>query len=170
MGVTKVTEAKQRHRQPDISIQTLTTSSQRITPRSVTFRRVSRLQQIIMRWTFVTSVLLVLALATSVSGCLAGCGSQQPVSCSHSRARQQCVRKKSGSETAGSPACFDVLKSLPGRCGVRSFAPFQFVAFRAFVISAPLQPTAGNISAPSDSVIIVSSNGSPETDRGPPAS
>jgi hypothetical protein len=53
---------------------------------------------------------------------------------------------------------------------VRSFAAFQFVTFRAFVISAALRQTAGNISAPPDSVIIVSSIGSPETDRGPPTS
>ena len=53
---------------------------------------------------------------------------------------------------------------------MRSFIQFQFVALHAFRISAPLQPAAGSFSRPPDAVIIVSSIGSPETDRGPPRS
>jgi hypothetical protein len=53
---------------------------------------------------------------------------------------------------------------------MRSFVQIQFVAFRAFQISTPLLRSPGNLPAPSDSVIIVSSIGSPETDRGPPRS
>jgi len=53
---------------------------------------------------------------------------------------------------------------------MRSFVPFQFLPFHAFEISTPLQRAAGNIPAPFDFVILVSSIGSPETDRGPPAS
>jgi hypothetical protein len=47
---------------------------------------------------------------------------------------------------------------------------FQFVAFHGFEISTPLRRVTGNISAPFDSTIIISSIGSPETDRGPPRS
>jgi len=51
---------------------------------------------------------------------------------------------------------------------MRSFIQLQFVTLHTFEISAPLQPDAGSISAPFDSRIVVSSIGSPETDRGPP--
>jgi hypothetical protein len=71
---------------------------------------------------------------------------------------------------AANPVCGYVLKSQSGRCGIRGFAQFQFVTFHAFEISTPLQRAAGSIPAPFDFVIIVSSIGSPETDRGPPAS
>jgi len=66
---------------------------------------------------------------------------------------------------AANPACGYVLRSQPGRCGIRGFAQFQFVTFHAFEISTPLQRAAGNIPAPLDSAIIISSIGSPETDR-----
>jgi hypothetical protein len=66
--------------------------------------------------------------------------------------------------------CGHILKSLPGNCGLRNFVQFQFVEFHNFEISAPLRATSDNISAPLDSAIIVSSIGSPETDRGPPRS
>jgi hypothetical protein len=53
---------------------------------------------------------------------------------------------------------------------MRSFVPFQFVSLNAGQTSVPFQYTAGHISLPLDSVIIISSIGSPETDRGPPRS
>jgi hypothetical protein len=52
---------------------------------------------------------------------------------------------------------------------MRSFVQSQFVAFHAFEISAPVR-TASSISMPFDSLIIVSSIGSPDADRGPPIS
>jgi hypothetical protein len=69
-----------------------------------------------------------------------------------------------------SAACGDFLKSPPGKCGLRSFAQFQFVAFHKFEISAPLLPAAYNLAAPLGLDIVVSSIGSPQTDRGPPRS
>jgi len=68
------------------------------------------------------------------------------------------------------PAGGDFLKSSPRICEMRSFVHFQFVSLRALTISAPLHRVASNISALLDSVIVVSSVGPPETDRGPPRS
>lgn len=123
-----------------------------------------------MRRTPVTSALLVVALATSTSACVAGWTSQPGASCHRPSARQACSSKKPSSATAADLACSQVLKSLPGMCGIRGLVQFQFVTFHAFEISAPLQPAAGDFSAPSDAMVIVSSIGPPETDRGPPAS
>ncbi|HKR29373.1 MAG TPA: hypothetical protein VJT08_02790 [Terriglobales bacterium] len=53
---------------------------------------------------------------------------------------------------------------------MRSFVPFQFVTLHAVETSVSVPYTGGHISLPLDSVIIVSSIGSPETDRGPPRS
>ena len=78
--------------------------------------------------------------------------------------------EKLGTATAGGLACGRVVKSLPDKCGLRSLVRRQFVVFRTFEISTPLRRTASNISAPFDSMIMVSSVGSPETDRGPPCS
>jgi len=116
-----------------------------------------------------TSVLLILVLATSASACVAGWG-QQEASSSHSSDRQACTGRKQVVSSPVRAGCGHVLKSLPGRCGMRSFIQFQFVAFHAFQISAPFRRATGNISRPPDAVIIVSSIGSPETDRGPPRS
>src|SRR5258707_133796 len=123
-----------------------------------------------LRRTFVTSVLLIAALAASASGCLAGWGSQSAVPCSHPHAQQDCTRKKTSKATAKGALCGDVMKSLPGRCGMRSFIQLQFVELRKLEISTPPLRTVGNISATHDSTIIVSSIGSSETDRGPPCS
>jgi hypothetical protein len=127
-----------------------------------------------MRRTSIISALLILILQASVSVCMAGWGIPATNSCPQRGSRQSCVRKKSGVETPR-PACEHVpcgrvLRSLPDRCGIRSFVQFQAVAFRADQISTPHQFMFTNIAAPIDSRIIVSSIGSPETDRGPPAS
>jgi hypothetical protein len=53
---------------------------------------------------------------------------------------------------------------------VRGFVQFQLVAFHRFDTSAPLQRAVSSISPPLVSVILASSIGSPETDRGPPRS
>jgi hypothetical protein len=52
---------------------------------------------------------------------------------------------------------------------MRNFMQFHLVAFQAFEISPPLG-TASGISTPFNSLIVVSSIGSPEADRGPPVS
>jgi hypothetical protein len=132
----------------------------------VTLRALARLTTELMRRTSIASVLLILVLATSASACVAGWG-QQADSCAHT-IRPVSPLAKPGIATR--TQCSHALESLPGRCGMRSFIQFQFVAFHAFQISAPLKRAAGNISRPPDAVIIASSIGSPETDRGPPRS
>jgi hypothetical protein len=123
-----------------------------------------------MRRASITSVLLILALGTSASACVAGWGSQSAPSCVRPNARQARARTKPSISTAVGTTCGHSLKSLPGNCGLRNFVQFQFVTFHKFEVHTPLRPTCGNISAPLDSAIIVSSIGSPETDRGPPRS
>ena len=51
---------------------------------------------------------------------------------------------------------------------MRTFVQLQVVALHTLDIVSPLTRPAGGISIPSDSVILISSIGSPETDRGPP--
>jgi hypothetical protein len=116
-----------------------------------------------------TSIIFVLILVLATSACVTGWGSQQTDSCVHPSARQCCGRKSSRIATGVGVACRPVLKALPDKCSMRSFIPFQFVALHATQASAPLQP-AGYISPAFDSVIIFSSIGPPETDRGPPRS
>jgi hypothetical protein len=53
---------------------------------------------------------------------------------------------------------------------MRGLVQFQLLALHSVEISLPLQRPVSNIAAPLDSTIIVSSIGSPETDRGPPRS
>jgi len=122
-----------------------------------------------MRRTAIISVLLSVVTAGSASACVGGWGSQSAHSCLSTGTRRTCVRKEARTTTMR-PACGDVLKSQPGRCGMRSFIQFQFVTLHACGISAPLQHATGRISARFDSRIVVSSIGSPETDRGPPRS
>jgi len=52
---------------------------------------------------------------------------------------------------------------------MRTFVQLQFVVLRTLSIAAPVR-TAGAILRPGGSLILVSSVGSPETDRGPPVS
>lgn len=66
--------------------------------------------------------------------------------------------------------CVLLLKAQPDKCGMRGFFQSQFVALRTAGICTPVRRAAGNNSAPFDSTTIVSSVGSPETDRGPPLS
>jgi hypothetical protein len=124
-----------------------------------------------MRRASITSALLIAVLAASASGCVAGWGTLQPTSCSYPRVLDRCERTNArGAAGAASNACGHTLRSLPARCGLRSFLSLQFVALRSIEIVTPLEVAARSISGPTDSKIIVSSIGSPETDRGPPVS
>jgi hypothetical protein len=120
--------------------------------------------------TSITSVLLSLMLAISASACVAGCGSSPAPSCARTSTRRVCARKEPRTVTTKGSACGNVLKSLPGRCGMRSFVQLQLATLHACQISDSVQQTASNIPVPFDSGIVVSSIGSPETDRGPPNS
>jgi hypothetical protein len=128
-----------------------------------------------MRRASITSALLIAVLAASASGCVAGWGSLLPTSCSYPSVLDRCERTNAsgaaGASTArGHTFCGHVFRSLPARCGLRSFLSLQLVALRAVEIVSPLQVAVRSVSGPADSKIIVSSIGSPETDRGPPVS
>src|SRR6266852_5347177 len=105
----------------------------------VTFQPLARQKIDPVRRTSITSVLLILVFATSTSACVAEWGSQPATSCPRSSSRRACVREKPGTAMAIGPVCGHVLKSVPGKCGLRSFVHFQFVAFHKFEISAPLR-------------------------------
>ena len=137
--------------------------------RPLTVQQMARLRIDLVRLAPITSVLLILVLATSASACVVGWGSQPAPSCSRTSTLGPCARKEPRTATMR-PACGDVLKSQPGRCDMRSFIQFQVVSLHTFEISDPLEHKASNISAPIDSRVVVCSVGSPETDRGPPRS
>jgi hypothetical protein len=121
-----------------------------------------------MRRTSVTSALLIAVLATAGSACASGWGSPFAGSCPHTR--KECAHKKSATEKVVALPCAHVLTPLSAKCSVRSFAHFRFIAFHTVETSIPLQLAARSIAPPSNARIIVSSVGSPETDRGPPRS
>lgn len=123
-----------------------------------------------MRRNPITFGLLILALATSASACVAELGVQPPNSCPTPRFLQAYVRKQLSCKVVVEPACGHRLKSLPANCGMRSFVQFQVAEFSRFELPAPLRPVPGNISMPIVSAIVLSSIGSPHTDRGPPNS
>jgi hypothetical protein len=118
----------------------------------------------------ITSVLLILALIASSSSCVVGWCSQRTASCSHSIALKSCARKNHDVAEAMGADCGSVLEPSPGTCRIRGFVQPKFAAFQGVEISIPLRCVAGRVSAPSDFPILVSSVGSPETDRGPPRS
>jgi len=69
---------------------------------------------------------------------------------------------------AGEP-CGDELSARPEQCALRSFIQLHFASFAATEISVPVL-AATKVASPSRTVIVVSSVGPPETDRGPPRS
>ncbi len=122
-----------------------------------------------VRCASITSGLLILVFAASAFGCATGWNSESATLCPHPSTRPACVPKKPGTRAAGGSACGRTLKSLPGQCSLRTFTQFQFAELHRFEIPSPLRHAGGKVSPSSNSVIIVSSIGSPETDRGPPS-
>jgi hypothetical protein len=113
----------------------------------------------------VTSLLLALMLALCASACVVGVYSSDST-CSGMRIKQSCARKMSGFARS----CGSRLKSSAAECNLRGLVQFYFPAFNEVESSAQLNSISGKISVPFGSRIIVSSVGSPETDRGPPRS
>jgi len=134
----------------------------------ITLLPLGRLNGCLVRRNSLTSALLILVLVTSASACVAG-SCQPTLSCAGAGGRRNCPSKKMGTATARESACGRIVQSTPGQCSLRSLVQLQFPAFHKFEISAPFR-LAAHVSAPLDTVIAVSSVGSPETDRGPPRS
>jgi len=151
-----------------------------------------------MRHISATSMLLVFVLGMLAPACVAGWNGSYQLLASHCEevpqpgAGMHCTRR--GPKVVGQtrttpfsresrvtghaliatepleagPPCGDAFAVRPGQCGLRSFVQLHFASFRAAEISVPLL-AAGNIASPSRVVIVVSSVGFPETDRGPPS-
>jgi len=149
-----------------------------------------------MRHISATAVLLVFVLGLLAPACVAGWnGSSYELSAKNCQevpqlsAGMRCVRHRLTAErnrriashesraasrgTRGSEvvhtdeACADAFKARPGQCGLRSFIQLHFVSIQTAEISIPLL-VASKVPSPSRVVIVVSSVGPPETDRGPP--
>jgi hypothetical protein len=65
--------------------------------------------------------------------------------------------------------CGDAFKSRPGHCRLRSFIQLHFANFQTAEVSVPLLAVTRG-APPLRVIIVVSSVGPPETDRGPPRS
>jgi len=118
-----------------------------------------------VRRTSIISALLILVFTTSASACISGWSTPSADSCSPGLSHPHCPRKQSVR-----PVCGQSVKPLPAKCGLRSFTQFHFIAFHPLETRTPLRCVARSLAAATDAVIIVSSIGSPETDRGPPRS
>ena len=101
------------------------------------------------------AALLIVILAASAAGCVAGWVSHDPC------APDLCVRRTA--------SCDAAVQAAPGHCGMRTFVQFHFVSFHRFELAAPMR-AAEAIPAPRPRTIVLTSIGSPETDRGPPNS
>ena len=117
----------------------------------------------------VLSGLLVLLLTTSASVCITGWTGQSPSTCRRN-SRYTRADTKQKNPTAVHSACGHVLESQLGRCGIRGFDQLQFVEFGPRLSSNLLLVPTDRVVAPACTKIVVSSIGSPETDRGPPRS
>ncbi len=123
-----------------------------------------------MRRGSIISGLMILVLATSAFGCAGGWAGKVGTFCSRHNTLGICAGRKPGTTAAGGAACGHTLKSSQGQCSLRSLAQLQLVKARRFELSSPLRQARGKASPPFNSAVVVSSIGSPETDRGPPRS
>lgn len=138
-----------------------------------------------MRHIPAAAVLLVLVLSVLAPACVAGwngsCADVPQIStrvrCARvrssnghgSRQKEQASHSHDALSIEAGEQCGDELNVPPERCGLRSFVQLHFASLQAAQISIPLLPAA-TVHAPSQVMIVVSSVGPPETDRGPPAS
>ena len=100
---------------------------------------------------------MVLSIFGLAPACVAGWDGQPAnTAC---RAERLCAQKKSGKS---------IKPPIANKCGLRTFVQLQFVRFPATNLSRPLLDRAGEVSFLAPVVIVLSSIGSPETDRGPP--
>jgi hypothetical protein len=114
------------------------------------------------------SGLLILVFATSAFECVTGCDTAPSPVCVRPTVRGVCVRETTSGTVAAGSRCGEVLKSSPRHCSLHGLAQVQVAEFRRFETASPLQYTGGRISLPFNSATIISSIGSPQTDRGPP--
>jgi hypothetical protein len=121
-----------------------------------------------VRCAYLTSSLLILVLATSGSGCVMGCGAEVWQPLLRLNVQRGHVQNMPGGALIAASQCGDTVKRLRGHCTLRSVTQLQFAELRRLELVTPLWNAAGNIPFPFNSATIISSIGSPQTDRGPP--
>jgi len=84
------------------------------------------------------------------------------------KTQAQCEAKKAASHSP--VACSETLRAPAAKCALRNLAPAPPATLHTPKISAPQRIATGKVSALFDFGFIVSSIGSPQTDRGPPLS
>ncbi|HKD81311.1 MAG TPA: hypothetical protein VKH81_16570 [Candidatus Angelobacter sp.] len=121
----------------------------------------------------VTAGLLLTVFTALASACVAGFGSGTAVLCKEGLHRPNECKRHSSVKSTGSDLktadCSTIISAAPPRCGFRTFTQFSTAQPVAVSFSAP-QPQSVKAMRIGDAVIIVSSVGPSETDRGPPRS
>jgi len=120
--------------------------------------------------TSITSCLLILVLFTSTLGCVTGGSGKVTNICSTRSARHACHKAKPGIGDAHGAACGETLSEVSAPCNLRSFLQVQIAVLPNIEMPSPALRATGEVSLPSRVSFIVSSVGSPQTDRGPPLS
>jgi hypothetical protein len=123
-----------------------------------------------MRRAALISACLIPVFAASAFGCVAGFGGERAPRRSESRKDRMCARKQASSSAMSGSACPDVVKSAPSQCSLRSLTQVQVAKFSRFEVPTPLRVTNARSTVQPNSLLIIASIGSPETDRGPPHS
>ena len=136
----------------------------------MTFCKQQSLNQETVRRDSVISGLLLLVVATSASGCVTGWNSTNNVSCTRPASHRICSRDLQRVRATGGRNCGSLLRSGANGCSLRSLAQLQFLEFRRSAVATPLPDAVERIEVCPHAVIVLSSIGSPETDRGPPRS
>ena len=95
-----------------------------------------------MRRVSIIPAILILVLASSAFACVTGWRSEPADFCSRRETRQASLRKKSGTGQFKARECGTFFKSLPSRCGMRTFVHLQLAELRRSDIRTPL-PLAG---------------------------
>jgi hypothetical protein len=122
----------------------------------------------LMRRIRVILALLVLLLTTSA--CIAEWTDGASPACHRQTAHHTYTSaERSTAKGVAHLACSGISKP-PARCGIRGFDQLQFVEFGPRLCSGPLLIPTGAVAAPTYTKIVISSIGSPESDRGPPRS
>jgi hypothetical protein len=103
------------------------------------------------------AIAVMLALAGLAPACVAGWdGQPATLAC---RAARRCLNGKADKS---------IKPAAANKCGLRMFVQLQFARLAGTNLSRPLLDRAGEVSLLAPAVIVFSSIGSPETDRGPP--
>src|SRR5262249_35141153 len=123
---------------------------------------------IVSRW-HITSVLLILALDSSVFACVGSCQVQPTRLCLGRTAQEHGQRDASRAPT-NEANCRARWQTSPANCSLRGLLHFHFATFPKLQASAPLENASGHVSLPRPPAPRISSIGSPGTDRGPPLS